>query len=154
MKFLKVISISFLVLLFAPAINCAVQQLTTKEEFKSHLESVEPTVIYCTASWCTACTEQMTPVINQAATKFAGKVKFVSVDYDKHTDMCKELEITGLPRMIFAQKGKERIIQGGSRPQHCFDYSVEQFLKGELKPDVVVTTPSKPTRNNGKKRKR
>ncbi|MDB2687114.1 thioredoxin family protein [Mariniblastus sp.] len=60
----------------------------------------------------------MEPWLHQTAEEFAGKVKFVSVDFDKSEEVIEEYEIKGPPTLVL-MRGDEEIdrVLGGNKPK-------------------------------------
>lgn len=122
----------------------SMSEITCPEELHQALNSSEPTIIYCTADWCEACTKHMEPVINKAANSYGNRVNFKKLDMGdkklkKETD---KLRISGLPTMIFRRDGKQIVMQG-SRPETYFMGQVKAFINGTMKPEETTTSPVK-----------
>lgn len=126
-----------------------IRVLKNKSEVDAALNSTRPTIIYCSAPWCTACTQMMEPVVNQAASKHGGSIDFCKLDYDKFKSYASQLGIQGLPHTIFRQGGKT-ITMSGSRPAGYFMNQVEAFRQGRMQPEQTST---KTTSSSSSKRK-
>lgn len=58
------------------------------------------TIVDFNATWCGPC-KAFGPVFDAASVKYAGKVKFISVDVDIHEELAKSLEISSIPAILF-----------------------------------------------------
>jgi thioredoxin 1 len=58
------------------------------------------------ATWCGPC-KMMTPVLNELATQFSGKVKFANIDVDKEEPLARRFNIDSIPCFILFKDGKE-----------------------------------------------
>ena len=80
----------------------------TLAEFKSHVMDTEtmeylagrPCVIDFYADWCGPCKE-MSPVVERAAAKLAGKVDFMKVDVDAEGELAAMFGISSIPTFVF-----------------------------------------------------
>eukprot|EP00475_Leptophrys_vorax_P013193 TRINITY_DN19551_c0_g1_i1.p1 TRINITY_DN19551_c0_g1~~TRINITY_DN19551_c0_g1_i1.p1 ORF type:complete len:173 (-),score=12.05 TRINITY_DN19551_c0_g1_i1:96-614(-) len=66
-----------------------------------------PLVIDFCADWCDSC-ELLTEELEELAEEYDGKVKFVQVNTDQEYDLADQLEIRGLPTIMFMSKDKDR----------------------------------------------
>ncbi len=75
--------------------------------FESVLNSSKlPLVIDFWASWCGPC-QYMTPIFEQLAKKYEGKVVFGKVNIDESQEIPNRYGIYGVPTFIFFKEGKE-----------------------------------------------
>ncbi|MCH5247267.1 MAG: redoxin family protein [Muribaculaceae bacterium] len=84
-------------------------------------------VIDFNAIWCAPCM-QFTPIFEEAAQKYAGKVEFISVDVDKHQKLAQQLGITSIPFLLFIQPDGKFNSWVGFLPQTEFEKAIDQFL--------------------------
>jgi thioredoxin 1 len=100
----------------------SVIQLTT-ETFKKLIFNYEtnsewkfagnkPAIIDFYADWCGPC-KQLSPLVEEIAKEYSGKIDFYKVDTDKERILTQKLGITGLPTLVFIpEKGKPQIAVG------------------------------------------
>ena len=79
------------------------------------LDTTGDIVVDMYADWCGPC-KMITPVVDKLAEEYAGKVKVVKVNVDEGGDLAGQMDVMGVPSLIFFQNGEEvkRIV--GNRP--------------------------------------
>ncbi|MBQ3115919.1 MAG: thioredoxin [Clostridia bacterium] len=80
--------------------------ILTKENFKSEvLDSTTPVIVDFWATWCGPC-KMLSPVIDQIADEYYGKVKVGKVNVDDEMSLAVEYKIEVIPTLIFFKNGK------------------------------------------------
>lgn len=83
------------------------------------LKAAEPVVVDFYADWCGPC-HAMTPVVEQLATEFAGRVKIGKLDVDVNQDLAIRYGVMGIPTLGLFRDGKlvDRLVgfPGGAAP--------------------------------------
>jgi thioredoxin 1 len=83
------------------------------------LNAAEPVVVDFYADWCGPC-RAMTPVVEQLAAEFAGKVKIGKLDVDVNQDLAIRYGVMGIPTLGMFRGGKlvDRLVgyPGGAAP--------------------------------------
>ena len=69
------------------------------------LKSDKPVVVDFSATWCGPC-RQLTPIIDDLAREYAGKVKVGKVDIDASQDVASQYGIMSVPTVLFFKGGK------------------------------------------------
>ncbi|MDE6853915.1 MAG: hypothetical protein K2J38_02550 [Muribaculaceae bacterium] len=90
------------------------------------------TVIDFNAIWCGPC-RQLTPVVDELAEKYKGRVTFISVDVDRFSDLFRSYNLgSSIPAVVFLlPDGTQRRYIGTSEllPASAFEALIEQNLQ-------------------------
>ena len=60
-----------------------IREMNTLEEWEKIMESKEPVVFQCSASWCRPC-QVLRPIMEKLVKNHEGKIIFYYVDIEKH----------------------------------------------------------------------
>jgi thioredoxin len=75
-------------------------------------EGSKPAIIDFYADWCAPC-RQLSPLVDEVAKEFEGKIVVYKVDTEKEKMLAQRLGITGLPTLLFIPaKGKPTVSMG------------------------------------------
>ncbi len=69
------------------------------------LASEQPVLVDFWASWCGPC-RQLTPIVEQIAGEYEGRVTVAKVNVDDAPDVTAQYEIEGIPSLVFFRKGQ------------------------------------------------
>jgi thioredoxin 1 len=106
----------------------------TDETFETEvLKSELPVVVDFWAPWCGPC-RMMSPVLEAAAQKMAGRAKFVKLNTDQHAAVAGRFGILAIPTLIVFARGEEKDRMIGFIPR------VE--LEAKIAPLLVPFQPS------------
>ena len=84
----------------------------TDENFEVEVEKEEKiTLVDFWATWCGPC-RKLSPVIDELANEFDGKVKFVKIKADENTQTAQKYSISGVPSLLVFKNGEvvERMV--------------------------------------------
>jgi thioredoxin 1 len=79
----------------------------TDQAFEAEvIKSELPVVVDFWAPWCGPC-RMMSPLLEAAAEKWAGRVKFVKINTDEHAAIAGKMGIMAIPTLIIFARGAE-----------------------------------------------
>lgn len=76
-----------------------------KENFNSHISENEYTIVDIHTSWCGPC-KQLSPIIEELATEYDGKVSIVKLSAETERDVAVELGVRNVPTVLFYKNGE------------------------------------------------
>ena len=100
--------------------------LITDADFDTTIKKYNIVVIDCWAAWCGPC-RMMTPVINELAKEFKGKIVFGKVNVDENPKTSMNYKIMSIPTLLVFKNGSlvGRFI--GAYPKEEIKKKLESF---------------------------
>ena len=90
-------------------------------------EGSKPAIIDFYADWCPPC-RQLSPLVEEIAKEYAGKIDVYKVNTDKETTLAQALGITNLPTLLFIPaKGKPQTTMG-ALPKESLVKAINEIL--------------------------
>lgn len=93
--------------------------------FEEFIKSAPIVIIDCWAPWCGPC-RMISPIIEQLAEEFEGKIKFGKMNTDENERTPMKFNITAIPTMLVFKNGvqADRIVGAGNK-----DFMRQKFSK-------------------------
>lgn len=90
-------------------------------------EGTKPAIIDFYADWCGPC-RQLSPLVEEIAKEYDGKIVVYKVDTDKETALAQSLGITGLPTLLFIPASGKPQMAVGALPKETLLKAVKEVL--------------------------
>lgn len=99
----------------------------TDATFYDFIKQYPVVVVDCWAPWCGPC-RMISPVIEELASDYAGKVVFGKLNVDENPAVAAEYGIMSIPTLLFARNGEvvDRLI--GAAPRQIIEAKLRQIL--------------------------
>ena len=91
------------------------------------LDAEVPVVVDFWAPWCGPC-QVIAPVLEELATEYEGKVKFVKLNTDENRDTAAKYGIMGIPTLKIFKSGAEAASRSGAAPQDYLKEFIDKAL--------------------------
>ncbi|MBI2044343.1 thioredoxin [Candidatus Pacearchaeota archaeon] len=98
----------------------------SKKEFESFVKQGHVLIDF-TASWCMPCI-MMSPIMDDLAKKFKGKIKFGKIDIDENPDLAERYNVVSIPNFILFKNGQKADQYIGSSSQEDFEKKLKKFV--------------------------
>ncbi len=97
----------------------------TNDNFEAEvMQSEIPVLLDFWAEWCPPC-KLLSPIIDELAGTYAGKVKIAKVNVDEAGELAQKFNITSIPTLLLFNKGEIVQNQVGALPKP----SIEEMFK-------------------------
>ena len=86
-----------------------------------------PVLVDFYADWCGPC-KAMSPVVEQLANQYNGKLKIIKVNIDNNQSAAAQYRVQGVPTFILFSKGQQVWRQSGAMPAQQLNQVIQQYL--------------------------
>lgn len=91
------------------------------------LESKEPVVVDFWAPWCGPC-RTVSPIIDELAKEFAGKVKIGKINVDENSQIAGQYSVMSIPSVVFFKNGQPIRTMVGAQSKENYKQEIEAIL--------------------------
>ena len=100
----------------------------TDSDFKTQvLESKEPVVVDFWAPWCAPC-RIVSPIIDELAQEFEGKVKVGKLNVDENSQIASAYSVMSIPSIMFFKDGNPVRTMVGAQSKENYKQAIEEVL--------------------------
>lgn len=100
----------------------------TDQNFKQEvLENKGSVIVDFWAPWCGPC-RAVSPIIDELAKEFAGKVKIGKVNVDENSQTAGQYEVMSIPSVVFFKNGKPIKAIVGAQSKENYKQEIEQII--------------------------
>jgi thioredoxin 1 len=93
------------------------------------LDSKAPVLVDFYATWCGPC-KMISPMLDELAQTYAGKVRFCKVDIDQAPDVASKYAVSGVPTLVVFKGGEEIDRKVGAVPRPALESWLGNQLQG------------------------
>jgi thioredoxin 1 len=97
------------------------------KSFNGEIKKSKIMVVDFWASWCAPC-RFLSPIVEELANEFEGKISFGKVDVDANPGVSSEYNITSIPTIIMFKDGKVADISIGAVPKPMLEAKLKKLL--------------------------
>lgn len=90
-------------------------------------EGTKPAIIDFYADWCAPC-RQLSPVIEELAREYSGKIVVYKVDTEKEKQLAMKIGITALPTLLFIPVEGKPQVSMGALPKATLEKAINDVL--------------------------
>ena len=104
-------------------------EIKSSQQFKQDvLNSANPVFVDFWAEWCGPC-RMVGPVVEELATDYDGKVKFVKVNVDEANELASKYNVFSIPTLIILNKGELVSQQVGAASKESYKNMIDRALQ-------------------------
>ncbi|MHB1393142.1 MAG: thioredoxin [Clostridia bacterium] len=103
-------------------------QIVNQQNFDNEvLKSDKPVLVDFWAAWCGPC-RMVSPVIDQLADEYEGKLKIAKVNVDENPELAGRYDIMSIPSVFLFNNGSKVDGVIGARPKQIFEDMLKKYV--------------------------
>ena len=103
-------------------------EIKSSQQFEQEvLNSVNPVFVDFWAEWCGPC-RMVSPVVEELANDYDGKVKFVKVNVDEANELASKYNVFSIPTLVILNKGEIVSQQVGAASKESYKSMIDRAL--------------------------
>ena len=107
----------------------AVRQVSDRKSWETDvMSSGKPVFVDFWAEWCGPC-RMVSPVVEELANEFEGKVNFVKVNVDEANELASKYNVFSIPTLAIFNKGQIIAQQVGAASKDSYKKMIERALE-------------------------
>ena len=99
----------------------------TEQSFENEIKTEQPVIVDFWAEWCGPC-RALTPVIEELAGEYEGRVKIMKVNVDENQAVAARFQIMSIPTLVFLKGGNEVEKLIGAHPKNTIKSKIDGLL--------------------------
>ncbi len=100
----------------------------TDKDFKTEvLESSQPVIVDFWAPWCAPC-RIVSPIIDELAAEYQGKVKVGKMNVDENSKTASSYGVMSIPSIVFFKNGQPVKTMVGAQSKENYKQAIEEML--------------------------
>ena len=105
------------------------KEIKSTQQFEQEvLNSTNPVFVDFWAEWCGPC-RMVSPVVEELAGDYEGKVKFVKVNVDEANELASKYNVFSIPTLILLNKGEIVSQQVGAASKESYKNMIDRALE-------------------------
>lgn len=102
--------------------------VSTKDWEKEVINSQLPVFVDFWAEWCGPC-RMVSPVVEELASEYAGKITFVKVNVDENNELASKYNVFSIPTLAIFNKGQIVTQQVGAASKSSYKNMIDKTLE-------------------------
>jgi len=107
------------------------KNITQDQWEKEVITSDKPVFVDFWATWCGPC-RMVSPIVEQLANEYEGKVNFVKVDVDQNNELASEYNIFSIPTLAIFRNGKIVSQVAGAASKDSIRNFIDKYIQTEI----------------------
>ena len=99
-----------------------------KDNYEEVVKKAEkPVLIDLWAPWCMPC-KMLSPVIEQIAAQYEGKIIVGTINVDDSPELAVELAVLNIPTLVFFKNGQEQGRSSGMLTKEALEFHINEYF--------------------------